>query len=165
MKRQLISSAEAKPAKGQHDKPCSDCPLSRTSLAGWLGGDEPMEWVSMLHSETRIECHTLKGAQCAGAAVYRANVAKSPRDPSILVLPRDTRNVFATPDEFLKHHKGGPEKMPATKTTDHKANILAAVRALESDRSLSKQEYHDVLSDLLDDLESRMFAVKCELDP
>lgn len=110
MKRQLIScdDKEAVLATRQHTKPCSDCPLSRGSLPGWLGSDDPQTWLRMLHGETRIECHTLLGAQCAGAAIYRANVAKLVHDRSQLWLSQDTKAVFANPAEFLKHHEGKP---------------------------------------------------------
>jgi len=62
------------------------------------------------HGEERIECHTLLGAQCAGAAIYRANVAKRPRDKGVLLLERDRRTVFATPTEFMEHHRKVPRK-------------------------------------------------------
>ena len=104
MKRRLISSEEARPAAGQHKKPCSDCPWARTSLPGWLGSASVEEWVAEAHGEGVIECHALTGAQCAGAAIYRTNVCKSPRDPSILLLPADRERVFAAPKEFTSHH-------------------------------------------------------------
>ena len=44
------------------------------------------------------------GAQCAGAAIYRANVCKSPRDGSLLKLPADRETVFADKSEFWEHH-------------------------------------------------------------
>jgi len=56
------------------------------------------------HGEDRLECHVLKGAQCAGAAIYRANVAKRTRDPALLRLPRDAKKVFANYLEFMIHH-------------------------------------------------------------
>lgn len=103
-RRQLISGDEATPAKGQHRSPCSDCPWSRKSLAGWTGSQTPDEWVAEAHGEARIECHTMSGAQCAGAAIYRANVCKLPRDRALLQLPKDRVNVFSTPIEFKGHH-------------------------------------------------------------
>lgn len=108
MKRKLITRDEALPAPGQHERPCSDCPWSREALAGWLGGMTSEEWLEEAHSEALIDCHVWDGAQCAGAAIYRANMAKSPRDPEALRLPRDTEAVFATPDEFTQHHAAGP---------------------------------------------------------
>lgn len=103
-RRQLISSDEAAEAKGQHEKPCSDCPWARAALHGWLGGLSVDEWLAAAHGEANIECHALQGAQCAGAAIYRANMCKLPRDPDILRLPANRASVFATPMEFREHH-------------------------------------------------------------
>lgn len=104
-RRQLVSSDEATVASTQHKKPCSDCPLARKSLAGWLGGSPPEEWVKFLHGEAPVACHMRQGAQCAGAAIYRANVCKLPRDKKLLVLPPNKTLVFSNPSEFLAHHK------------------------------------------------------------
>lgn len=104
MKRQLLTYLDAKPAKGQHKKPCSDCSWARASLKGWTGDVPPEGWIEDVHGEARIECHTKLGAQCAGAAIYRSNVLKSPRDKSLLILPANKLLVFARPQEFLDHH-------------------------------------------------------------
>lgn len=101
---QLITTEEARPAQGQHKSPCSDCPWARRSLAGWLGSATREEWLGDAHGEARIECHTLIGAQCAGAAIYRANVSKLPRDGSLLRLPSNPELVFADKHEFWDHH-------------------------------------------------------------
>ena len=42
--------------------------------------------------------------QCRGAAIYRANVCKSPRDPEVARGPVDRENVFASPMAFKEHH-------------------------------------------------------------
>lgn len=104
--RQLVSSDQAAPAAKQLIRPCSDCPWSRRSLRGWLGGYTAEEWIWTAHGEARIECHVHPNVQCAGAAVYRANVAKRPRDPGTLRLPADKESVFGSPDEFVDHHSG-----------------------------------------------------------
>ena len=104
MARRLISSEEAVPAKGQHERPCSDCPFSRDSLSGWLGGMGIDDWMGAAHGEEKLDCHVLEGAQCAGGAIYRRNVGKLPRDPEALRLPKDTDTVFASPHEFEVHH-------------------------------------------------------------
>lgn len=100
----ITSIDEAKRAKGQHKKPCGDCPWRRKATAAWLGGVDRDDWLREAHGEARIDCHTLVPAQCAGAAIYRANVHKSPRDRSLLVLPEDRARVFASPAEFREHH-------------------------------------------------------------
>lgn len=105
----FISSDEAVKAKCQHNTPCSDCPWRRDSLNGWLGSETPEQWVRIAHSDNVVECHTLLGAQCAGIAVYRRNVAKLPYPPNIR-LEADRENVFSNPSEFIEHHK----KIPGT---------------------------------------------------
>ena len=102
--RKLISSAEAPASDKQHTTPCSDCPWRRDSLPGWLGGSTAEEFRQMAHGEVKYDCHAIKGPQCAGLAIYRANVCKSVRDPSVLRLPRDEATVFSTPMEFKAHH-------------------------------------------------------------
>lgn len=51
-------------------------------------------------------CHTLRGPQCAGTAIYRANVVKSTL-PGVLSLPQNKQTVFATPQEFVEYHTHG----------------------------------------------------------
>lgn len=107
MMRQLKTYHDAKPKKKQHTSPCSDCPFARKSLPGWLGSTTAEQWIQALHGEARIECHTVSNQQCAGAAIYRANVCKAPRTAGVLQLPPDPIKVFAWPLEFLTHHKKG----------------------------------------------------------
>lgn len=107
----MKSSDDAKPCNRQHRKPCSDCPWRRVALPGWLGTVTADDWIQAAHGEVRIDCHTKRGTrapfgpQCAGAAVYRANVCKTPRDRNLLVLQENREKVFATPAEFLAHHR------------------------------------------------------------
>lgn len=105
-RRQLITYDMATPARGQHKKPCSDCPFARTALRGWLGPYTAEQWLGIVHGEGLVECHTKIGPQCAGAAIYRGNICKSPRDAELLVLPPDSVRVFARPLEFMTHHTG-----------------------------------------------------------
>lgn len=106
--RRLISSAEAGEGKCQHVKPCSDCPMARTALNGWLGGATPEEYRRLAHSDYVVECHAIKNTQCAGMAIYRSNVVKR-ADPPNLKLPADTKLVFSTPMEFMAHHESMPK--------------------------------------------------------
>jgi len=100
----FISADEGERAKGQHQKPCQDCPFKRDSIKGWLGIMTPDEWVMCAHGVTQIDCHVHYGAQCAGAAIYRKNVCKLPL-PGQLKLPRDTEAVFSSPMQFKEHHE------------------------------------------------------------
>lgn len=94
-------------------KPCVECPWRRDSVPGYLGPYSAEIWTRMAHSELPIACHmTIRKEswespgvrQCAGAAIFRANVCKSPRNPEVAVMPSDTDTVFAWNDEFVEHH-------------------------------------------------------------
>jgi hypothetical protein len=123
--RQLLTINEAVVTPKQHTKPCSDCPWARTAAPGWLAGETPANCVRDAHGEVRIDCHTKledcepsdQGEpeesgwswQCAGAAIYRANVSKLTRDGETLRLPKDKVRVFATSQEFIVHHSPSPK--------------------------------------------------------
>ena len=100
--------------------PCNDCPWRRRSVAGWLGPYTAEEWVELVHSDDPIACHrTIQGdgswqgaLQCRGAASYRANLAKLPRDHAVVVGPHDDA-VFNSPSEFLAHHQRSAGAMEA----------------------------------------------------
>lgn len=145
-KRQLITIDEAVEAKGQHKKPCSDCPFARTSLPGWLGGESVDAWMKEAHGNLDIPCHTLRGAQCAGSAIYRTNVLKRNVADGVLLLPADRERVFATPMEFMAHHNSGPKgSAPFTKgTVMPKADVVAKNLALGS----QKAKYEEKLTKL-----------------
>lgn len=104
IKRQLVTGDEATVAQCQHIKPCSDCPFTREALRGWLGSMTLDEWLRSAHGEAQIGCHVYAGAQCAGAAIYRANCAKSCHTPGILKLPKDRKLCFSNQMEFKAHH-------------------------------------------------------------
>ncbi len=94
---------------GVLNKPCSDCPWRRNAAPGWLGPFTAEEWFALAHSDEVIACHLSldrsdgEWIQCAGAAIYRSNVAKSPRHPEILTLPADLDTVFGF-GEFVPYH-------------------------------------------------------------
>jgi hypothetical protein len=92
-------------APKQHEKPCRDCPWRRTAPPGWLGAVQtPEDWIETARGEVMVDCHTCS-AQCAGMAIFRANILKSPRFAQILRLPADRELVFATTLEFIQHHR------------------------------------------------------------
>jgi hypothetical protein len=103
----LISADQGVQTAFQHTSPCTDCPFARAALPGWLGSLSVDEWLRAVHGESFIQCHVYINQQCAGAAIYRANVAKRCISGSILILPQDKTNVFATPLEFKEFHETG----------------------------------------------------------
>lgn len=105
--QKLLSIEQAKPSSVQHTSPCSDCPFRRDALPGWLGGRTPAQYALLACSDEIILCHTKVGPQCAGAAIYRANICKEARSKRVLRLPKDTVKVFAWVTEFMQHHTRG----------------------------------------------------------
>jgi hypothetical protein len=98
--------------------PCRECPFRRRSLPGWLGASNPEEFLATTLADAEMPCHMtvdyedpywedeLDMAQfCAGALIFFRNICKVSRDRSRPLLPADKENVFATPAEFLAHHK------------------------------------------------------------
>ena len=104
--KKLIARGEARPAKTQLTKACSDCPLRRDALQGWLGGYSPEEYAALCHSDEVVECHVHAGSRCAGLAIYRRNVCKW--QPEEHRLERDPKEIFASRAEFIAHHTKGP---------------------------------------------------------
>ena len=96
-------------------EPCNECPWRRDASVGHLGPHTAREWTRMAHSETAIACHkTIEGddgwdgkkiRQCRGAAVFRANVCKTPRNPSVAKGPENHEAVFSNNEEFVNHHE------------------------------------------------------------
>lgn len=102
--RKLIASNEGTESPVQHTRPCTDCPFRRDSLKGWLGGSTPMAFVAAAQGDGRMDCHVIVNRECAGAAIFRSNICKRPRDPYVLRLPANRDDVFSSPVEFQAHH-------------------------------------------------------------
>lgn len=108
--RKFVSSDDAVAIKTQHRKPCADCPFARTAIRGWLGLSSikknkiatPEEWIEIAHGEKVEICHCTTSKECAGLAIFRANVFKLPKHA--LILEPDTTLVFANDQEFKAHH-------------------------------------------------------------
>lgn len=109
-------------------KPCSECPFSRTVKPGGTGGSDPGVYIGQACGPFFLPCHmdpayykdrrSLKLLQCAGAATFRTNVGVADLMPEgLLILPKDTDKVFATPAELLAHHLKCPLSMAQTMLT------------------------------------------------
>lgn len=96
--------------------PCLECPWLRKAVPGHLGPLKAEQWCEMAHGEGPVACHMTVQSddqpwsevrQCAGMAIFRANIFKSPKHPKVaLAEERDTTSVFSWDDEFIKHHTG-----------------------------------------------------------
>jgi hypothetical protein len=99
--------------------PCRNCPFSRTTEPGYLGGSPPETYIGQICGPFVLPCHAghnyhdpvarrdPNNLQCAGAAIFRANVGVDGGMPAkLLHLPIDNNKVFGTFAEFLAHHRG-----------------------------------------------------------
>ena len=167
----MITGDEAKVTKKQHTMPCSDCPFRRDSIPGWLGTLTVDDWVELAHGEGSADCHTTKqkkdgkGWACAGLAIYRANVAKAPRDPNAMRLKPDTTLVFSF-GEFRKHHSEGivakkkpvvVEKGPKTEAQiDAEIALLRKMKPTVRHYSAFGDDHHAHIDIQIEVLEERM---------
>lgn len=101
-------------------KPCEECPFRRASYPrglGLIGGSPPEVYVGQSMGPFLLPCHMTPDyeqdrrdpghAQCAGAAIYRANVGVSDRMPAQLIKAEpDATEVFGSHAEFLAHYYG-----------------------------------------------------------
>jgi len=101
-------------------RPCNDCPWRRKSMPGWLGDDTPEHFLNTAMADIDMPCHqtvnyerpdweTQLGPRgtalsCAGQAIFFANILKVSRDRKRRQLKPNKTLVFASPEEFLKHH-------------------------------------------------------------
>lgn len=103
-------------------KPCRECPFNRKNVLGngseALGESPPEVYVGQIEGPFWLPCHMDKrykgkqtdpnnNLQCAGAAIYRANIEVDHKMPRpLLRLEKDTELVFADHQEFLMHYLG-----------------------------------------------------------
>lgn len=97
-------------------KPCKECPFSRSCEPGALGGSSWQTYVGQIVGPFLLNCHaakdydklkdSLEGVQCAGAAIFRANVCVSYFLPDALLKSEpDSDLVFEYFSEFVAHHE------------------------------------------------------------
>jgi hypothetical protein len=98
-------------------KPCKGCPFRRDITPGALGGGVVETYIGQAFGPFVLPCHsasdydprttTAADPQCAGAAIFRANVGVAGLMPKgIHSLPADPVAVFADAAEFIAHHTG-----------------------------------------------------------
>ena len=97
--------------------PCGACPYSKSVIPGATGGSDPEVYVSQGHGPFWLPCHktcdfsdpswkeNYQAQQCAGAAIYRANIERDSLMPAMMhKLPKNDK-VFGSPGELYAHHK------------------------------------------------------------
>lgn len=102
--------------------PCPACPFSRTVKPGALGGSPATTYIGQAQGPFILPCHvhcnfddpqwkskTMETPQCAGAAIFRANLGVDSTLPDMVhKLPPNHKYVFSTHAEFLSHHMALP---------------------------------------------------------
>lgn len=87
--------------------PCAECPYTLGRTQGYTGPYRAEELHSMASGDTKLPCHmTMKSAdpaRCRGLDLYRAEIAKQPRDPEEARAQRQTVEALA----------GGAQAVPA----------------------------------------------------
>lgn len=100
-------------------KPCAECPFARATAPGMTGGASPLVYIGQTSGPFLLSCHMDPGyeanrrspalLQCAGAAIFRANIGVASKMPKALhALDADHKLVFSTPAELLAHHAKAP---------------------------------------------------------
>jgi hypothetical protein len=101
-------------------KACKECPFNRKNVLEKhkaLGGSDPGVYIGQIHGPFWLPCHLdreykdknsdpAKVHQCAGAAVFRANIGVDALMPEqMLRLPLGSDpNVFTSVEEFISHY-------------------------------------------------------------
>lgn len=149
--KKFIARGEGQAASKILTAACSDCPLRRDALNGWLGGYSPEEYARLCHSDEIVECHVHSGSRCAGLAIYRKNVSQ--RQISEHELPGDTETIFASRSEFLDHHRKSPSLSSTTGNSSDKAyeELRSIVLDFFGDKSRSASDTKSALLALADE--------------
>lgn len=128
---------------------CPQCPFSKQCEPGALGGSPPEVYVGQAFGPFWLPCHLhsdfddpawksdTEKPQCAGAAIFRANLGIDSRLPPQLhrLPPGSDPDVFATFTEFLMHHAGLSREEALTWQFTHppdaclRAELLRAAQA------------------------------------
>lgn len=115
MKKLIVATD---PPKHDVKKPCSQCPWIRTVEPNALGGSDALVYIGQVHGPFFLPCHhdcdfsdpnwkeKVDTQQCAGAAIFRANVGIESMMPDFLhKLPADEEAVFSNAAQFIAHHR------------------------------------------------------------
>jgi hypothetical protein len=139
-------------------KACPQCPFRRDITPGYLGGSPVGKYIGQIIGPFILHCHMhyqdkdyksqqekgiklmVTKPQCAGAAIFRANMKITDRMPEVLHrLPEDHKTCFSNPPEFMAHHERismyeAVQRLSVKTTADHlreqmqsKTMVFAAV--------------------------------------
>lgn len=85
--------------------PCRECPYVEGRTRGFTGPYAPEDLHSIAASELKFPCHmTMKGEsgpRCRGIDLYRAQLCKSPRDPTERAEQAETVKVHGETEKAV----------------------------------------------------------------
>lgn len=96
--------------------PCVECPLTRASIPGRLGGYTVDQYLHILNNGADIACHLSPGfpgtlatqRSCTGVAMYRANagvIAGGHAEAATRHIGKNYDLAFGNQREFRRHHE------------------------------------------------------------
>jgi hypothetical protein len=142
--------------KKDRKKPCKECPFRReNNLDGPdPGGSHPFVYVGQSEGPFWLPCHMekeyegkatdpAKVNQCAGAAIYRANIGVAEKMPEqILALDADKELVFASHAEFIAHYLKATVKEAEEFIESNPGFVQTLLRKEMSDMNIKIHKLH-----------------------
>jgi hypothetical protein len=115
VEKPILIKLEGDPFQPPKPDLCLECPLSRRSISGALGGYTVQQYLEILHGPAAIACHMSKGfphnraeqRHCTGVAMYRANTGCRPVGGAMTAVELIGPNhslVFSNSRQFRTHH-------------------------------------------------------------
>lgn len=96
--------------------PCKECPFTKKSLPGYLGGFTIEATLESVFSESSFKCHLTREVkdkkECAGRMLFVSKLGKVFRDEQLEKIRKaiqnstseETKNNILSYAEFKKHH-------------------------------------------------------------
>lgn len=96
-------------------KPCKECPFTKASISGYLGGFTIEQTIGCAISESDFICHitreTKEEHQCIGRLLFATKTAKQFRRPDLEKMRNEAKtlnmhvhNTILSYSEFKEHH-------------------------------------------------------------
>lgn len=96
-----------------HRRPCAECPWRKTSLQGYLGGNDAYTYADAISCNEAPDCHLNDGAFCVGALTTANNCAtqlhrtQGAMEAQERILEPRSDEFFWHPSAFFEYHSFG----------------------------------------------------------
>ncbi len=140
--------------KSNIKRACGGCPFKRVNNNEKPnpGGSKPEVYLGQARGPFWLPCHNDKNYkgkssspatvnQCAGAAIFRANIKVRDRLPEQLQsLPEDHVNVFSTEQEFYQHYYDADEERAARACSAEMLDTYTRIEMEEIQRGIAETQ-------------------------